>query len=136
MTTPPVPGSLEALRKKIADALSATTPKLNAHAVIPGTATPPLVYVAPDDPYVTWEEGTSFGECLVHHQVVVVTKAGTGEKRVPELEADVLTAVKALNTIDNTDVTAVSGFFAVTLTGSGQQMACAIETRTYFPLDV
>lgn len=70
-------------REQIRTALDAAG--LHAFKTKPDHATPPLVFVGPGDPYITYE-GATFGGDLLHHQLVVVGDVGTNDFRADGLD--------------------------------------------------
>lgn len=56
-----------------------------AFSTVPEVAAPPLVYVAPNEPYVSLD-GATFGGVIVHHQIVIVAAPGVNEQRADELD--------------------------------------------------
>lgn len=78
---------LAQLRTDLRDALDAAG--LHAFTTVPEAWTPPGVFVGPDDPYLDFE-GSTFGGVLVHHQLTVVTAAGTNDVQADALDDLVL----------------------------------------------
>lgn len=75
--------ALKAKRDELKTAL--TDAGFFAFSTVPETAAPPLVYVAPNEPYVSLE-GAAFGGVVVHHQIIVVAAQGVNEQRADELD--------------------------------------------------
>ncbi|NYD43935.1 hypothetical protein [Nocardioides panaciterrulae] len=75
--------ALVAKRTELKDALTAAG--YFAFSTVPEIAQPPMVYVAPAEPYISLE-GAAFGGVIVHHQIVVVAGPGVNEQRADELD--------------------------------------------------
>ncbi|KRB73077.1 hypothetical protein ASE01_20085 [Nocardioides sp. Root190] len=77
--------ALSQLRTELRDKL--TEADLFAFTIVPEKVTPPFVYAAPDEPYISFEAGAdlAFGEAVVRHRLGLVVAAG-----VNEVEADAL----------------------------------------------
>lgn len=75
--------ALVAKRTELKDALVAAG--YFAFSVLPEVADPPMVFVAPAEPYVS-PEGAAFGGVIVHHQINVVAGPGVNEQRADELD--------------------------------------------------
>lgn len=85
--------SFEDLRVELRDALEEAD--LHAFLIEPEKVNPPLVFVSPDDPYLTFE-GANSGNVIVHHQLAIA--AGRGVNEVAAGEVDRILAV-VLNAI-------------------------------------
>ena len=70
-------------RTALKDALAAAG--FFAFTAPPEDASPPLVFVGANEPYVSLE-GAAFGGAIVHHQIVVVAGPGVNEQRADELD--------------------------------------------------
>lgn len=84
--------ALKAKRDELKTALE--TAGYFAFSAVPEVAEPPLVYVAPNDPYVSLE-GATFGGVIVHHQIIIVAAPGVNEERADELD-DLVEGVMAV----------------------------------------
>jgi hypothetical protein len=60
-----------------------------AFTIVPENATPPFVFAAPDDPYISFEhrDDLAYGEALVRHRLGLVVAAGVNEYEANELDA-------------------------------------------------
>lgn len=87
---------LAGLRTRIKDALTAAD--FFAFSTVPDNAMPPMVYVAPADPYVT-PEGASLGGVIVRHQLIAVASPGVNETRADELDDMVSRAIDVLDVL-------------------------------------
>lgn len=86
---------LSDVRAAIADALTAAG--LQAYKTVPDRAVPPLVYVAPGNPYVSYE-GATFNGQIVRCYLVPIAARGTNDvnaEQLDELVLQVLDAVRA-----------------------------------------
>lgn len=70
-----------------------------AFSTVPDKALPPMVFVAPGDPYVS-TEGANFGGEIVRCEVVVVASAGVNEAQADELDELALQAKDVLEAAD------------------------------------
>ena len=116
-------------RTQIKDAL--TTAGYFAFSAVPENASPPLVYVAPNEPYVVLE-GATFGGVIVHHQIVIVGSPGVNEERADELDTlveGVLVVVAEL-----VDTFEVGRPGAIALNGQ-EHIGVAITTQTEIRLE-
>lgn len=87
---------LNGLREQLRDVLK--TAGLNAFTAIPEKVTPPFVAVAPDEPYISYDEPSTdlmFGEVLVRHRLVLVGRKGTNDVQIREL-SDLIVKVLGL----------------------------------------
>jgi hypothetical protein len=69
---------------------------VNAFVIAPTTATPPMVYVGPGDPYVT-REGAAFGSEIVRHDLGIVAPPGVNEVIAERLDELVLTVLDVID---------------------------------------
>lgn len=81
---------LTALREQLETTLQGAG--LAAYATLPERWTPPGVFVGPDLPYLDFE-GATFGGVLVHHQLTLVTAAGTNDTQAEALDDLILTVL-------------------------------------------
>lgn len=72
------------LRARVRDALTAAG--LHAFSTVPETATPPMVYVSPGDPYLT-PDGAALGGRVARVQIAVIADIGVNDVRADELDA-------------------------------------------------
>lgn len=117
--------ALVALRRRMKTALNAAG--LNAFSTAPEAGAPPLAYVGPDEPYVTYE-GASFGRAIAHNQVVLVASPGIYEARADELDQMITTALAAIKPHVGTSTVGRPG--AITIQGQGDHLGVAISTET------
>ena len=92
---------------------------------VPTTVTPPCVFVAPNEPYLT-RQGATFGGEIVRHQVVVVTGRGVNEVAATSLDDMLLRVVDALYSNDEWLVGDVDRPGQITLNGQAY-LATAID---------
>jgi hypothetical protein len=97
-----VSGSNNALtqRRKDLEALLKAGGLEHSFADMPEAVTPPFVYVAPGDPYVSYE-GAAFGSKIAHYFVVPVAQAGVNEVTSDELDTLLLAALAAIEDHDD-----------------------------------
>lgn len=88
--------ALSDLRTGLATALEGAD--FHAFATLPEDVDPPLVCVAPGDPYVNFEgdAGLNFGEAKVRHQLLLVVERGDNDVETDALDSMIL-AVLAID---------------------------------------
>lgn len=101
---------------------------LTAHVTVPERVTPPLAFVAPGEPYLT-PEGATFGGEILRHEIVVVARAGVNDKKAADLDALIVTAVDALQTVEDQVVEEVSRPGQISLGGQAF-LATTIHVKT------
>lgn len=89
--------ALTQVRSDLAGVLTAA--QMFAFVTVPESARPPLTFVGPGSPYVTYE-GAVFGGEIVRCSVVVVASTGTNDVAAEELDAMVLTVLDAIAETD------------------------------------
>jgi hypothetical protein len=117
-----VSNAYTAVRERIKAALA--TAGLHAFEIVPENLTPPAVWVAPADPYIT-REGAVFGGEIVHHEVVVVTGAGVNAVQADALGGLIIATVDALDTDPDLVVGDVGRPGQIAINGQ-KFLACAI----------
>lgn len=100
----------------------------SAFTVIPERVTPPFVYVAPADPYIT-REGATFGGEILHHYVGVVAGRGVNEKLADDLDDQLVRVLDAIDATDDHHVREVEQPGQITISGQ-QHLAVAIVVDT------
>jgi hypothetical protein len=68
----------------------------NVYVVAPAKAAPPMAYVGPGAPYITYE-GATFGGEIVRCDVVVVAGRGTNDKAAEDLDLLVLSVIDSID---------------------------------------
>lgn len=100
---------------------------LHAFAVVPPKVTPPFAYVAPGDPYVTYE-GANFGGEIVTCNVGAVVAAGANDVTAEGLDDAVLLILDAL--LDSDDFTGLDvEVGAITVNGQSY-LGASIRVQT------
>lgn len=121
--------ALEAKRTELKTAL--TNAGYFAFSTVPEVAEPPLMYVAPNEPYVSLE-GATFGAVIVHHQVIIVAAPGVNEQRANDLDALVEGVLAAISDLVDTFEVGRPGQIAF----NGQShIGVAIDTQTEIRLE-
>lgn len=121
--------ALTEVREKLATVL--TDVGLHAFKTVPDRAVPPMVYVAPGSPYVSYE-GAAFRGEIVRCNVIPVASRGTNDGAAEELDDLVLKVLDALRQREGLDEFLVNDVGLpgqVTLNGQ-QHLAVAIEVQT------
>lgn len=85
--------TFEGLREELKDALEDAD--LHAFLIEPEKVTPPLVFVSPDDPYLTFE-GAAYGNVIVHHQLAIAAARGVNEVAAGEVDRILATVLAAI----------------------------------------
>jgi hypothetical protein len=96
--------------------------------IVPPKATPPMVFVGPGSPYITYE-GATFGGVIAHFDVGIVAGKGTNETAAEELDEmvlEVLDAIRAAGTFQANDVDRPG---RINLNGQ-EHLACSIDVQT------
>lgn len=117
---------LTALREHIRTLVA--TDDLQAFTTAPTRVSPPCVFVAPGDPYIT-REGANFRSSIVSHQVVVVGPTGVSDSQAEHLDELVLQVLAALDEDDDLWVGEVGRPGQITL-GAQSYLAAPIDVRT------
>ena len=112
-------------RNQVKTAVVAGIP--NTFTVVPERATPPMAWVAPGDPYISYE-GATFGGEILRFEVVVVASGGVNETQADELDDLIASALDALAADDELFVVDVGqpGRIAI---GTGKYLAAAIAVQ-------
>lgn len=117
---------LTQLRLDLQAALKAA--RLNAFLTVPDKATPPMVYVAPGDPYLSFD-GANFGGQIARHQIVAVARAGVNTAAAEAIDELALEVLDALSDLDDHLVTEVGQPGQITINGQ-QHLALAVSVET------
>lgn len=100
----------------------------HAFVIVPPKATPPLVFVGPGSPYVTYE-GANFGGMIAHFDVGIVAGRGTNETAAEELDEMVLQVLDAIHEAGTFQANDVDRPGRINLNGQ-EHLACSIDVQT------
>lgn len=95
--------ALSSLRKNIEDALKVGG--INAYSYVDTKISTPAAVVATTNPYLTYQEGTTFGNYLVALNVYLLT--GMGKESDDKTDELIIQAITALGEFDVTEVSDV-----------------------------
>lgn len=93
--------TLKAEREKLRDAID-DAGGLKAFSSVPDHGAPPLIYVAPGDPYLS-REGANFGNEILNLALVIVGSGGVNEFVIDELDTFLEAVIDVLDTTDYAD---------------------------------
>lgn len=100
----------------------------NAYVIIPARATPPLIFVGPGTPYVSYD-GATFGSFIGHFDVGVVAGRGSNETAAEELDDQILTVLDAIAADGRFQANDVDRPGAISINGQ-TYLACSIDVQT------
>lgn len=103
---------------------------IQVFAFAPPKVTPPFVYVAPNEPYLSYEhEDAAFGSIQVRFQVGAVVKAGVTDARARQLDELVL---QLLGLLAGTDfvVETVDRPGPIAIPGGSEHLAAPLNVST------
>lgn len=115
--------ALTTLRQDIAETLADAG--LNAFAFIPDRATPPLVGVTPDEPYV--EDGPKFNGSSISLTIRCIGRPGTADVEDTQMEDTICTVIAALAPYQFSISVAKPGYLTI---GTADYPACDINVTT------
>jgi hypothetical protein len=120
--------TLTQLRIDVAETLAGAG--LNAHAFIPARATPPLVGVTPDSPYIT--DGPQFGRSTVYLSILVINKPGTPDAEDEQMEDAICAVIAALAPYNFNISVGKPGYLTL---GTADMPSCAIDISTEIQIE-
>lgn len=101
---------------------------LHAFVIVPAKATPPMVFVGPGSPYITYE-GAAFGGIIAHFDVGIVASKGTNETAAADLDEMVLAVLDAIRDDGGFQANDVDRPGRINLNGQ-EHLACSIDVQT------
>jgi hypothetical protein len=120
--------TLTQLRIDVAETLSDNG--LTAYAFIPDRATPPLVGVTPDSPYIT--DGPTFNVSTINLTIRCINRPGTPDKEDEQMEDTISAVIAALKPFGFNMTVNKPGYLTI---GNADYPTCDINVSTEIEIE-